>query len=67
MPSEPYISLSGQSAVVTGSSSGIGQAIALTLAGAGADVLVHARQNRAGAESVAAEIRALGRACSVMP
>ena len=55
-------SLSGQTAVVTGSSSGIGRAIALELARAGADVLVHARQNRDGAETVASEIRALGRA-----
>ncbi len=35
--------LAGLRAVVTGSSSGIGRAIALELAGAGADVLVHAR------------------------
>lgn len=58
--------LSGQSTVVTGSSSGIGRAIALELARAGADVLVHARQNRAGAEEVAAEIRAVGRTAHVM-
>ena len=66
MPSEPYIPLSGQSAVVTGSSSGIGQAIALALADAGADVLIHTRQNRAGADAVAAEIRALGRYANVL-
>jgi NAD(P)-dependent dehydrogenase (short-subunit alcohol dehydrogenase family) len=59
-------SLLGQSAVVTGSSSGIGRAIALELARAGADVLVHARQNRAGAEEVAAEIRAVGRTAQVV-
>ncbi len=53
--------LSGLSAVVTGSSSGIGRAIAIELAVAGADCLVHARQNRAGAESVAEEILRLGR------
>jgi 3-oxoacyl-[acyl-carrier protein] reductase len=52
--------------VVTGSSSGIGRAIALELARAGADVLIHARQNRAGAEEVAAEIRALGRTAHVV-
>jgi 3-oxoacyl-[acyl-carrier protein] reductase len=50
--------LDGLTAVVTGSSSGIGRAIALELAAAGADCLVHARQNRAGAEAVATEIRA---------
>ncbi len=48
--------LDGFTAVVTGSSSGIGRAIALELAAAGADCLVHARQNRAGADAVAAEI-----------
>lgn len=66
MPTEHDNSLSGQSAVVTGSSSGIGRAIALELARAGADVLVHARQNRTGAEAVAAEIRALGRKAHVL-
>ncbi|HEX2473976.1 MAG TPA: SDR family NAD(P)-dependent oxidoreductase, partial [Lacipirellulaceae bacterium] len=49
MSPQNYSSLSGQTAVVTGSSSGIGRAIALELAHAGADVLVHARQNEAGA------------------
>jgi 3-oxoacyl-[acyl-carrier protein] reductase len=66
MPTERDNSLVGQSAVVTGSSSGIGRAIALELARAGADVLVHARQNRAGAEEVAAEIRTVGRKAQVM-
>lgn len=50
--------LTGQRAVVTGASSGIGRAIALELAAAGADVLVHARANRDGAEATAAAIRA---------
>jgi 3-oxoacyl-[acyl-carrier protein] reductase len=49
--------LAGQTAVVTGSSSGIGRAIALELAAAGADCLIHARQNRDVAESVADAIR----------
>jgi 3-oxoacyl-[acyl-carrier protein] reductase len=52
--------LRGQTAVVTGSSSGIGRAIALELARAGAYVLVHARQNGAGANEAADEIRSLG-------
>jgi 3-oxoacyl-[acyl-carrier protein] reductase len=53
--------LNDQIAVVTGSSSGIGRAIALQLAGAGADVLVHARTNASGAQTVVDEIRGLGR------
>ena len=54
-------SLQGQTAVVTGSSSGIGQAIALEFARAGADVLVHARRNESGAQETVGEIRKLGR------
>lgn len=57
--------LTGQTAVVTGSSSGIGRAIALALAAAGADVLVHARRSREAAEEVAAAIRGLGRQAEV--
>jgi 3-oxoacyl-[acyl-carrier protein] reductase len=53
--------LSGQAAVVTGSSSGIGRAIAIELANAGADLLVHARTNEHGAEEVAAQARSMGR------
>jgi len=58
--------LAGQTAVVTGSSSGIGRAIALELAAAGADCLIHARRNREGAESVAKEVRKLGRQAEVV-
>ena len=53
--------LLGTTALVTGSARGIGRAIALELARWGADVAVHALQNRERAESAAAEIRALGR------
>ena len=53
-------SLQGRTAVVTGSSSGIGRAIALRMAAAGADCLVHARRSRDAAEAVAEEIRACG-------
>jgi 3-oxoacyl-[acyl-carrier protein] reductase len=58
-------SLANQSAVVTGSSSGIGRAIALELAAAGADVLVHAHKNRTGAEETAVAMRNLGREAMV--
>jgi 3-oxoacyl-[acyl-carrier protein] reductase len=57
----PFADLSGRKAVVTGSSSGIGRAVALEFARAGADVVVHCRNSTAAAERVAAEIRDLGR------
>ncbi|MBI4913124.1 MAG: 3-oxoacyl-ACP reductase FabG [Acidobacteria bacterium] len=53
--------LLGRAAFVTGSSRGIGRAIALELASWGADVAVHALKNKDMAETVAEEIRALGR------
>jgi 3-oxoacyl-[acyl-carrier protein] reductase len=58
--------LSGRRAVVTGSSGGIGRAIALEFARAGADVLVHARESEAAAKNVADEIRQLGRSASII-
>ncbi|MEO7001425.1 MAG: SDR family NAD(P)-dependent oxidoreductase [Ktedonobacterales bacterium] len=53
-------SLVGRRALVTGASRGIGRGIALTLAGAGADVALVARTADA-LEAVAAQIRGLGR------
>ena len=53
--------LSGHIAFVTGSSRGIGRAIAIELARWGADVVVHAQKNRDLAETAAEEIRAMGR------
>jgi NAD(P)-dependent dehydrogenase (short-subunit alcohol dehydrogenase family) len=52
--------LKGHTAVITGSSSGIGRAIALELAAAGAHILVHVRRNEKGAEEVALHARSLG-------
>jgi NAD(P)-dependent dehydrogenase (short-subunit alcohol dehydrogenase family) len=49
-----------RSILVTGSSSGIGAAICRRLAGPGVGILVHARENAAGAEAVAESARAAG-------
>ncbi|WP_243295738.1 3-oxoacyl-ACP reductase family protein [Geothrix mesophila] len=53
--------LLGRIAFVTGSSRGIGRAIAVELARWGADVAVHAQKNLDLAEAVAAEVRGMGR------
>jgi len=58
--------LAGQIALVTGASSGIGRAIALGYARAGADVIVHYRTRTAEAEAVADAIRALGQRAQVV-
>ena len=52
--------------LVTGASSGIGRAIALRCARAGADVAVTYRGNQTGAEATAGEVRSLGRRSEVI-
>jgi 3-oxoacyl-[acyl-carrier protein] reductase len=52
--------------LVTGSSRGIGRAIALRLARDGFDVAVHCRGRREDADAVQREITALGRDCRVL-
>jgi 3-oxoacyl-[acyl-carrier protein] reductase len=59
-------SLAGKIALVTGASRGIGRAIAVELARAGADVAVNYRERDSAAQEVAAEIRDLGRRASVV-
>ena len=53
--------LEGKAALVTGSSSGIGEAIALRFAREGADVAVHYHRGGDSARAVSAEIAKLGR------
>jgi len=59
-PISPF-DLTGKRVLVTGGSSGIGRAIALAVAQAGAAVALTYRANEAGANGVAADIRGTGR------
>jgi 3-oxoacyl-[acyl-carrier protein] reductase len=52
--------------LITGSSRGIGRAIALRLARDGFDIVVHCRSRRAEADAVAAEVQASGRTVRVL-
>jgi 3-oxoacyl-[acyl-carrier protein] reductase len=52
--------LAGSVAVVTGSSRGLGKAIAIGFAAEGADIIVNYLQNEAGAQQTAETIRKLG-------
>lgn len=58
-------SLAGKVALVTGASTGIGRAIAIALARAGADVAITFRSGRRDASTVATEIERLGRRAAV--
>ena len=55
------MTLANKVVVVTGASSGIGKAIALACAEAGADLVVSYRRNRRGIEETAGAVEALGR------
>jgi 3-oxoacyl-[acyl-carrier protein] reductase len=59
--------LKGRIALVTGSSRGIGRAIALALAQAGADVVVNFLHRSVEAQAVASQIRQLERRCVSIP
>ncbi len=63
----PYVGripeiLTGQKALVTGGSTGIGAACVRALAEAGADVAINYRSDPSSAESLAEDVRSLGRA-----
>jgi len=61
-PDIPYqVVLEGQPALVTGANSGIGRAVAIGLARAGADVAINYVTDPASADEVAHEITSLGR------
>lgn len=59
--------LAGKAALVTGAQQGIGAAIAIALAQAGADVAVNYLDGLADAEAVAAAIRATGQRALLVP
>ena len=62
LPHAPYQPvLTGQPALVTGANSGIGKAVALGLARAGADVVVNYVVNPSEADAVVRDIEAIGR------
>lgn len=52
--------LAGRNALITGGARRVGRALALALAGAGANVFIHYRRSAESAEQTAAEARALG-------
>ena len=58
--------MSSDTVLVTGSSRGIGRAIALRLARDGFDIVVHCRSRRVEADAVAAEVQALSRSARVL-
>ncbi|WP_197440576.1 SDR family NAD(P)-dependent oxidoreductase [Polystyrenella longa] len=61
-----FASLENQTSLVTGASTGIGREIALELARAGSDIVVHCRRSIEAAEKVADEIRLIGRSATVI-
>ena len=62
----PEFNLDGKVAIVTGASRGIGKAIALTLAEAGADIVATARTVK-DIEKTAEEVELLGRRSLAIP
>ncbi|WP_246524760.1 SDR family NAD(P)-dependent oxidoreductase [Sphingobium phenoxybenzoativorans] len=63
---EDLFDLSGQIALITGGSRGLGRQMALAFAKAGADIAITSRKREA-CEAVAREVEALGRRAFVWP
>jgi len=63
---ETLFNLKGRRALVTGSSRGIGQAIALSLAEAGADVAIHYATKPDAARETARQAEAFGGRCPLV-
>ncbi len=61
-----FASLEGKKALVTGASRGIGRAIAIALAEAGADVAINYSGSEAAAAETAQAVEALGRRAIVI-
>lgn len=58
--------IAGKTALVTGAARRVGREIAIHLARAGADILLHYHRSHDDAEATARDIRALGRACTTL-
>jgi 3-oxoacyl-[acyl-carrier protein] reductase len=63
---DPALPLAGRVVLVTGASSGIGRAIALAAARAGADVAITYQTNERGARDVERDVHAAGRRTAVL-
>ncbi len=66
LPVRGLLDLSSQAALVTGASGGIGRVIALRLAEAGAEVMLHYHQNRSAVLELEAEIHKIGARCRIV-
>ncbi len=60
-----HYSFEGKNALVTGSSKGIGRAVAIELARGGANVTINCSSSRTAAEEVKGQIEKLGRKCHI--
>ena len=62
-----FAELNGKRALITGSSRGIGSAIAVSLAEAGADIVLHCSKDGEKVREMQRRITSLGRRCDVCP